>query len=116
MKIKDILESQFLPLFGDDTDALQACVVMVLGRTHRHHLSDLVRLTGYPKNKVILWKKNLIRSGIWNSGMVFPSGVWDDSNVENCVALAIDTLVCLGKVSREWNGKDYSYCTTGCTP
>ena len=80
---------------------LDAAVLLIVGIKCRHHLDDLHKVTGIPKDKLKVWKQNLIKNGIWTGpakGNRTYSNWFDEETGGTCFLL--DVLAALGLVEK----------------
>lgn len=82
---------------GDDPnhEVYQAAVLLLLGLGRRKHLTDLTRISGYPKPFVQKCLINLRASGVWRAE---DKRTWADWN--HVLGFTLDVMVAVGIVQR----------------
>lgn len=113
MKTRNELEASLTEVFGDNQEALQAAVVMLLGVSRRHHLDDVIKVTGYDREQVRGVFKNLKANQIWGKvdgqDTTFPSGNWFGTGAESHYSVLADGLAAAGVLTRSFDADRNSY-------
>ena len=87
--------------FDPGTDYLEAGVLLLAGLKCRHHLEDLHKATGIPKDKLRVWKRRLIANGIWTGETQgSKTHAWWFHEEHGWVAFILDAMVVLGTAER----------------